>query len=53
MRAKYALWVGGDHSAIAADPNVGVVALWTDLRNITAFAGHPDLGKDVFFVRSR
>ena len=43
----------GDYSGIAADPNGGVVALWTDLRNGAAFAGKSGLGEDAFFARAR
>jgi hypothetical protein len=41
----------GDYRAIAADSAGGVVALWTDLRNIASFAGHSRTGEDVFFAR--
>jgi hypothetical protein len=42
----------GDYSGIAVDPNGGVVALWTDLRNTATFAGVSRFGEDAFFARS-
>jgi hypothetical protein len=43
----------GDYSGIAAIPNGGVVALWTDLRNVATFAGRSRFGEDTFFASSR
>jgi hypothetical protein len=42
----------GDYSSIAADPRGSVVALWTDLRNTTVFAGRSRFGEDAFFARA-
>ena len=43
----------GDYSGIAAGPNGGVVAFWTDLRNVATFAGRSRFGEDAFFASSR
>jgi hypothetical protein len=42
----------GDYSGIAADPRGGVVALWTDLRNVATFGSSTGFGEDVFLGRS-
>ena len=42
----------GDYSNIAATKNGGVVALWTDMRNQTTFAGRTGSGEDAYFAKS-
>ena len=39
----------GDYSNIAATPDGGVVAVWTDLRNDVAFAGFTGHDQDMYF----
>lgn len=41
----------GDYSNIAATPDGGVVAYWTDLRNDVSFAGRTGHGEDVYFAK--
>jgi len=40
----------GDYSGVAAKPDGGVVAVWTDLRNTTSFAGRTGADEDVMFA---
>jgi len=40
----------GDYSNIAALPNGGVAAYWTDLRVPAAFAGRTGHGEDAFYA---
>jgi hypothetical protein len=40
----------GDYSNIAATPDGGVVAYWTDLRNDVTFAGRTGHGEDAYFA---
>ena len=40
----------GDYSNVARDPNGGVVALWTDLREAATFAGVTRSGEDAYFA---
>jgi hypothetical protein len=40
----------GDYSNIAATPDGGVVAYWTDLRNEACFAGRCGHGEDAYFA---
>ncbi|HEV2216155.1 MAG TPA: sialidase family protein [Candidatus Dormibacteraeota bacterium] len=41
----------GDYSAIAATPDGGVVAFWTDMREPATFAGLTLSGEDAFFAK--
>ncbi len=41
----------GDYSNIAATPDGGVVAYWTDMREDTTFAGATRKGEDAYFAR--
>jgi len=41
----------GDYSGIAATPDGGVVALWTDFRQAASFAGISRSGEDAFFAK--
>lgn len=40
----------GDYSNIAAKPDGGVVAYWTDMRNQACFLGHCASGQDAYFA---
>ncbi|HEX6952317.1 MAG TPA: hypothetical protein VF124_05965, partial [Gaiellaceae bacterium] len=40
----------GDYSNIAATPDGGVVAYWTDMRNDVTFAGRTGHGEDAYFA---
>ena len=42
----------GDYSNIAATPDGGVVALWTDFRESASFAGVTRSGEDAFFAKT-
>jgi hypothetical protein len=42
----------GDYSTIAATPDGGVVAYWTDMRNPACFAGSCRSGEDAYFGRT-
>lgn len=42
----------GDYSGITATPDGGVVALWTDFRVATTFAGITRSGEDAFFAKA-
>jgi hypothetical protein len=42
----------GDYSNIAATKDGGVVALWTDMRNQTTFAGRTGSGEDAYFAKA-
>jgi hypothetical protein len=42
----------GDYSNIAATKDGGVVALWTDMRNLTTFAGRTGFGEDAYFAKA-
>jgi hypothetical protein len=42
----------GDYSNIAATRDGGVVALWTDMRNLTTFAGRTGSGEDAYFAKA-
>lgn len=42
----------GDYSNIAATPDGGVVAYWTDMRNDATFAGITRKGEDAYFARA-
>ena len=42
----------GDYSNIAATPDGGVVAYWTDMRNDATFAGRTGHGEDAFFAKT-
>src|SRR5262249_3272942 len=41
----------GDYSNIAATPDGGVVAYWTDMRNQATFAGRTGQTEDAYFAR--
>jgi len=41
----------GDYSNIAATPDGGVVAYWTDMREDATFAGVTRKGEDAYFAR--
>jgi hypothetical protein len=43
----------GDYSNIAATPDGGVVAYWTDMRNTVDFGGRSGHGEDAFFAKAR
>jgi hypothetical protein len=43
----------GDYSNIAATPDGGVVAYWTDMRNDAVFAGRTGHGEDAYFAKVR
>jgi len=40
----------GDYSGIAANPDGGVVAVWTDMRESITFAGRTGTDEDMFFA---
>ena len=42
----------GDYSNIAATADGGVVAYWTDMRNLSTFAGRTGFGEDAYFAKS-
>jgi hypothetical protein len=42
----------GDYSNIAATADGGVVAYWTDMRNLATFAGRTGFGEDAYFAKS-
>lgn len=42
----------GDYSNIAATPDGGVVAYWTDMRNTVNFGGRQGTGEDAYFGRA-
>lgn len=42
----------GDYSNIAATPDGGVVAYWTDMRNDATFAGRTGHGEDAYFAKT-
>jgi hypothetical protein len=43
----------GDYSGIAAHPNGGVVAFWTDMRLTTCFGSRCGAGENAFFAAAR
>jgi hypothetical protein len=43
----------GDYSNIAATPDGGVVAYWTDMRNSVTFGGVTGHGEDAYFAKTR
>ena len=42
----------GDYSNIAATAGGGVVAYWTDMRNLASFAGRTGSGEDAYFAKA-
>jgi hypothetical protein len=42
----------GDYSTIAATPDGGIVAYWTDMRNTACFAGPCRSGEDAYFAKT-
>jgi hypothetical protein len=42
----------GDYSTIAATPDGGIVAYWTDMRNQACFAGSCRSGEDAYFAKT-
>jgi hypothetical protein len=42
----------GDYSNIAATPDGGIVAYWTDMRNDATFAGTTGHGEDAYFAKT-